>query len=366
MHFANFRHQFLQKPTLFQYLLRNVLTLFENCLGRAQFFYGDAAVDVLSNNGKLREGNRKWSVQGNRTGSMDSGLPVEQDRESFSAEGPLMSLAHPHSIDTTTENSKNYPASGSISAETSETTIVPEGHFLQVCTTSAEKSRCWTAASSVSGQELNPGAPLTPPDSAVSPYSPSPWWTISHESRKQSNLSLGACSDDSNFPEIDYHVMVVSHGGLIREFIRRLCELSPGTLDKPTLLRSSAPNTGVSRFMVKIEEQTVSSITCLEVHNKDHLILLPPPDKKTAESLWIALNFFCSTNLYQKCPNNASAYCSLTQNFIPFDKPPFKSYRRSGFILKGFCQSEPIYHVLSSFWAPSQRSIEKIKPHGRY
>uniref|UniRef100_A0A914VJ56 Fructose-2,6-bisphosphatase TIGAR n=1 Tax=Plectus sambesii TaxID=2011161 RepID=A0A914VJ56_9BILA len=102
---------------------------------------------------------------------------------------------------------------------------------------------------------------------AIACGSTSSWW-LTVAQRKESTRSLGACSDDSFFPEVDAHVLLVAHGGWIRELLRHLCELN-SLLHRPAALRSS-PNTGVSRFMITIDGGV--SATCLELHNRDHLL----------------------------------------------------------------------------------------------
>lgn len=81
-------------------------------------------------------------------------------------------------------------------------------------------------------------------------------------------------SDDSNYPDIDAQVLVISHGGPIREMIRYLTEVlgvsMPG--GKGAALRP-CPNTGFSTFFVSLEDEAGEvTVTCLNLHSKDHLL----------------------------------------------------------------------------------------------
>jgi hypothetical protein len=84
-------------------------------------------------------------------------------------------------------------------------------------------------------------------------------------------------SVDSNHDEVDSflsaNVLVVSHGGLLRELIRHFVEeLGCGVPGgKGQALRIS-PNTGLSKFTVTADEKEKPRIICLSIHDKDHLV----------------------------------------------------------------------------------------------
>jgi len=84
-------------------------------------------------------------------------------------------------------------------------------------------------------------------------------------------------SVDSNHDELDTYqsanVLVVSHGGLLREMIRHFVEeLGCGVPGgKGQALRIS-PNTGLSKFTVTADEKEKPRIICLSIHDKDHLV----------------------------------------------------------------------------------------------
>lgn len=110
--------------------------------------------------------------------------------------------------------------------------------------------------------------------------------------RKVSMQSIA--SDDSNYPEIDAHVLVVSHGGSIREIIRYLVEelgvTTPG--GKGAALRP-CPNTGFSTFFVSVEEDASEvSVTCLNLHSKDHLLEHSLVAPVNIEALWVGRNYY--------------------------------------------------------------------------
>lgn len=108
--------------------------------------------------------------------------------------------------------------------------------------------------------------------------------------RKVSVQSIA--SDDANFPDLDAQILVVTHGGAIRELFRYFvdelgCLMIGG---KGAALRP-CPNTGVSSFMVSVnmDNEVISahdgkspadpgglqpkniSVICLGLHSKEHL-----------------------------------------------------------------------------------------------
>lgn len=108
------------------------------------------------------------------------------------------------------------------------------------------------------------------PRGAPSSQSPLP---LVGSSRKFSLQSIA--SDDSFFPELDAQVLVVTHGGPIKEFLRYFCDDLGCTMPggKGAAL-SMCPNTSASTFMVSFDGEK-TNLTCLELHAKDHLTEAP-------------------------------------------------------------------------------------------
>lgn len=121
--------------------------------------------------------------------------------------------------------------------------------------------------------------------------------------RKVSVQSIA--SDDANFPDLDAQILVVTHGGAIRELFRYFvdelgCLMIGG---KGAALRP-CPNTGVSSFMVNVNADNGSlaspgggstadttsvhpknvSIICLGLHSKEHLSPWPTPPPANSEA----------------------------------------------------------------------------------
>ena len=99
---------------------------------------------------------------------------------------------------------------------------------------------------------------------------------LEHRLTSMSSVSSGRNSsfDDADVvPSMAGEVLVVSHGGLIKEMMKHFIEdLSckvPG--GKGHAMRV-CPNTGVSRFTVTLGEADLRpTVTCLLIHDKDHL-----------------------------------------------------------------------------------------------
>lgn len=99
---------------------------------------------------------------------------------------------------------------------------------------------------------------------------------LEHRITSFSSVSSGRNSsfDDADLiPVAAGEVLVVSHGGLLKELVAHFiedfqCKVPGG---KSHALRI-CPNTGVSRFMVSLsEDDGQPTITCLLIHDKDHL-----------------------------------------------------------------------------------------------
>ncbi|XP_054723114.1 fructose-2,6-bisphosphatase TIGAR-like [Uloborus diversus] len=94
---------------------------------------------------------------------------------------------------------------------------------------------------------------------------------VQHERR----LSVcSSCDDVDSGPTLVANILVVSHGGWLRELFRHFVEdlecSVPG--GKKQALRIS-PNAGLSKFTVSLEEHDRHpKIICLQIHDKQHLI----------------------------------------------------------------------------------------------
>lgn len=82
-----------------------------------------------------------------------------------------------------------------------------------------------------------------------------------------------SCDDADSGPTLIANILVVSHGGWLRELFRYFVEdlecSVPG--GKKQALRIS-PNAGLSKFTVSLEEQDGHpKIICLQIHDKQHL-----------------------------------------------------------------------------------------------
>lgn len=79
----------------------------------------------------------------------------------------------------------------------------------------------------------------------------------------------------SNKPEEKSNVLIVGHGGWLREFIIYLTSLkqySPDGTHRKEAYRKLSPNTGVSCFEIQLDEAgDVSMIKCLSLNDASHL-----------------------------------------------------------------------------------------------
>ncbi|XP_025096986.1 uncharacterized protein LOC112565631 isoform X3 [Pomacea canaliculata] len=111
---------------------------------------------------------------------------------------------------------------------------------------------------------------------------------LEHRLSSLSSVSSGRNSsfDDADaIPTVVADVLVVSHGGLLKELVAHFiddfhCKVPGG---KSHALRI-CPNTGVSRFMVTLGPPgQPPAITCLLIHDKDHLKILQSAGSTTWE-----------------------------------------------------------------------------------
>ena len=98
-----------------------------------------------------------------------------------------------------------------------------------------------------------------------------------HRLSSLSSVSSGRNSsfdDGDSLPVLIADVLVVSHGGFLKEMIKHFmedlgCKIPGG---KGHALRVS-PNTGISKFTVTLSEgEEKPRLTCLSIHDKDHLL----------------------------------------------------------------------------------------------
>ncbi|XP_076444608.1 uncharacterized protein LOC143282745 [Babylonia areolata] len=130
----------------------------------------------------------------------------------------------------------------------------------------------------VPGSVLDPSL-QTCPNVSLSPL-------LEHRLTPISSVSSGRNSsfDDADIvPSVTGDVLIATHGGFIKEmvsyFIEDLnCKIPGG---KGHALRV-CPNTGVSRFMVTLNEgERQPTVTCLLIHDKEHLKSLEPTSNDT-------------------------------------------------------------------------------------
>ncbi|GFX92028.1 hypothetical protein TNCV_5004921 [Trichonephila clavipes] len=93
-----------------------------------------------------------------------------------------------------------------------------------------------------------------------------------HHERRLSVCS--SCDDADSGPTLMANILVVSHGGWLRELFRHFVEdlecSVPG--GRKQALRIS-PNAGLSKFTVSLEEHDgYPKIICLQIHDKQHLV----------------------------------------------------------------------------------------------
>ncbi|GAB6018554.1 hypothetical protein CHUAL_000249 [Chamberlinius hualienensis] len=94
--------------------------------------------------------------------------------------------------------------------------------------------------------------------------------TLSEKRQLKQVVTKSNCSCNE---KLVANVLLVSHGGFIRELIRYFvdelnCTL-PGGKAQASLI---TPNTGLSVFKVSVSSTDVPKIMCLEIHNRNHLI----------------------------------------------------------------------------------------------
>lgn len=86
-------------------------------------------------------------------------------------------------------------------------------------------------------------------------------------------ISVDSCDDDDLPPAIAANILIVSHGGFLRELLRYFIdELDTAVPGGKAQAFRTCPNTGISRFTVSIQSTDDKiRVTCLEIHDKDHL-----------------------------------------------------------------------------------------------
>uniref|UniRef100_A0A646QJ07 Fructose-2,6-bisphosphatase TIGAR n=1 Tax=Hemiscolopendra marginata TaxID=943146 RepID=A0A646QJ07_9MYRI len=98
------------------------------------------------------------------------------------------------------------------------------------------------------------------------------WQSLSELHRK---TSIDSSNDEVDVsPALTANVLIVSHGGLLRELIRHFVEDLGCTIPggKGQAFRIS-PNTGLSKFTVSVlENDEKPKVICLLIHDKDHLV----------------------------------------------------------------------------------------------
>lgn len=99
---------------------------------------------------------------------------------------------------------------------------------------------------------------------------------VEHRLERISSISSGRNSFDDGdvIPPVIANIILVSHGGCLRELVRYFIEeldcKIPGSMGHA--LRVS-PNTGVSKFTVTFSDTDEKpKVTCLLIHDKDHLM----------------------------------------------------------------------------------------------
>lgn len=117
--------------------------------------------------------------------------------------------------------------------------------------------------------------------------------SLQHESahgdqQNERRLSVcSSCDDVDSAPTLIANILVVSHGGWLRELFRHFvddleCSVPGG---KKQALRIS-PNAGLSKFTVSLEDQGGHpKIICLQIHDKQHLSPVSYTDTFNAEEI---------------------------------------------------------------------------------
>ena len=117
------------------------------------------------------------------------------------------------------------------------------------------------------------------PNVSLSPLTP-----LKHQ--RLSSISSISSGRNSSFDEFDSihmntpNILIVSHGGFIKESIRYFVEtLNCKITGNKSLAFKVCPNCSISKFSVQLDEFTEKpSLTCITLHDKDHLIGLEMPE----------------------------------------------------------------------------------------
>lgn len=106
---------------------------------------------------------------------------------------------------------------------------------------------------------------------------------IKHQ--RLSSISSISSGRNSSFDEFDSlhvstpEILVVSHGGFVKESIRYFVETLNCKITGKSLAFKVCPNCSLSKFTVQLDDFTGKpSLTCVTLHDKDHLIGLEMPD----------------------------------------------------------------------------------------
>ncbi|XP_014670020.1 PREDICTED: fructose-2,6-bisphosphatase TIGAR-like [Priapulus caudatus] len=153
-----------------------------------------------------------------------------------------------------------------------ETAAAPESHLVRTC---ENLTLCVTDAQQSSPLLARIVAPSRSPATSLSQMNACP--NVSLFSEGNAIHRVSSCDsnsiDDYDIPQLAANVLVTSHGGFLREFIRHLvdalrCECPGG---RRAALRTS-PNTGISKFVVSMARDGLPShATCVTLHDKEHL-----------------------------------------------------------------------------------------------
>ena len=114
--------------------------------------------------------------------------------------------------------------------------------------------------------------------------------SLSPSGQPFSSISSISSGRNSSFDEVDglpttaADVLVVSHGGFIKECVRYFVEILdckiPGMKGHAMKV---CPNCSISKFTITLDESSEKpSVTCITIHDKDHLIGLEMPEAKGA------------------------------------------------------------------------------------
>jgi hypothetical protein len=158
----------------------------------------------------------------------------------------------------------NLPLKGQVSqTEDSSTAVDLNGEI--ICKSSPSDPSCDQANSTVNEVSLH--------SSDRKQWATS--FPVTNNYNKEPVLLKDLCHDLDDCSQMDrpIHVVVVSHGGVLRHLVSYFAKnfQSQFPVDKRKLLRQICPNTGVSDFMVHVQGQKVTNIDCLQLYNKSHL-----------------------------------------------------------------------------------------------